>query len=279
MKIFRRLVNFFRTSPPPLTIAQQLPHEIKLMIFEQYVKSFKGEILHIAYHRKNELAKALRPLFVSRDIWRLGQELLFELVIISGGISPAGSPYSMYDEPRPAVAAKIQHYELQIDEQPKQIDLRRLNDILFDIGTVGHLYPNLRSIHIKFLYASTKPILLVAENRLGQAGYRFEVSDTMEEVIGELQRVFGYRKTPYGYSRSERQTKVDMFVTDGIFNQQKASLFLWGKGLGSPALRGIRMRIPFDDQLAELANISEAKWATAEQGWRTFSSRPYPSRP
>ena len=248
------------------------------MIFEQYIKSFRGKVLRIAYHRNNELAKALRPLFVSRDIWRLGQEFIFELVIISGGISPAGSPYSMYDEPRPAVAARIQHYEMQIDEQPKQIDFKRLNNILFDLDTVGHLYPNLRSIHIKFLYASTKPMLPVAENRLGQAGYRFQVSVAMEEVIGELQRVFGYRQSYYDSSRNERQPKVDMFVTDGVFTQKQADSFLWGQSLGSPALRGIRMCIPFDDQLAELANISEAKWATAEQGWRTFSSKPYPPR-
>jgi len=258
-------------------MASGLPYEIKLMIFEEYINSFKGKVIHITEHH-NELADALKPLFVSRDIRKLGQDKIFELVVISGGFAPVGYPYTLFYEPSLALGMSVQHYEMQIEEQPKQIDLARLDNILMNIREVGHYFPNLRSIHINFLYASTKPILSVARSRLGEAGRRFEVLTTMEEVIRQLQRVFEYRQRIFGYGRIGQQPKVEMSITDSVFNQKKADLFLWGEGLGSPALRGIRMRIPFDNYLDELANVSEARWATAEQGWRTLSSRPYPPR-
>lgn len=242
-------------------MASRLPDEIKLMIFEEYTSIFVDKILLIT-EKSNQLADALKPLFVSREIWKMADRI-FKVAALSCKLVKCGNPHLPFFEfhgPTAPVRAKIQYYEHQIAERPDQIDGVRLYGVVNEIQKLGHFYPNLRMIHIKLMYTSTRPQLLrwdaMAPLEITQHGHGVPGTKVMQEVVRQLHRVFGYPAAQNG-------SKVAMFITDGIASSQ--GKMLSSEVLGDDVLRGHCFSISFDDQLDARCNVSRAMQSTNEQ--------------
>jgi len=236
-------------------MASRLPDEIKLMIFEEYTNLFIDKMLFIAENR-NQLVDALKPLFVSRSIWKLADRI-FAFAALSGKLMKYGNPHLPSFEfhgPTAPVRAKVQHYEHQIAERPEQIDGVRVYGIIREIRELGQYYSNLQMIHIKFTYTSTKPQLLHwdphAPLEITQHGHGIPGRMIMREVVRELHRGFAY-------PAAEKGNKVGMYVTDDIASSR--TRMLYSEFLGDDLLRGHCFSISFDDHLDAHWNLCRVR--------------------